>query len=232
MGHEKANEFCCSGLGDSTAKHIGNIGLRPYLYSISCSDPKPSLPRYDSEYRYQSLPIASLQGLDANSRVIYIGTFSKVLFPALRIGYIVIPSDQVGRFLTIRRIMDLGPPTFHQQVLADFIVEGHFARHLRRMRVLYGELRSKLVSSLGKHLGDMVEVIGDESGMHLAVTLRNGHHDVEVAKQAARHNLSIWPLSPSYIEERASRPGFVLGFGGVSLTEIPNAVRKLRNLMK
>jgi GntR family transcriptional regulator / MocR family aminotransferase len=187
---------------------------------------------YDSEYRYQSLPIASLQGLDANSRVIYVGTFSKVLFPALRLGYIVIPADLVGRFLTIRRIMDLGPPTFHQEVLADFIVDGHFARHLRRMRVLYGELRSKLVGSLGKHLGDMVEVIGDESGMHLAVTLRNRHHDVEIAKRAARQNLSVWPLSPSYLEDGASRQGFILGFGGISMSEIPNAVRKLRSLMK
>ena len=89
---------------------------------------------YDSEYRYESMPIASLQGMDASARVIYIGTFSKVLFPSLRLGYLVLPADLVDRFLRVRRAMDLGPPTFHQEVLADFIGEGHFARHIRRMR--------------------------------------------------------------------------------------------------
>ncbi len=92
---------------------------------------------YDSEYRYESMPIASLQGLDSHAHVIYIGTFSKVLFPSLRLGYVVIPLDLVEQFRAVRRVMDLGPPTFFQEVLADFIAEGHFARHIRRMRVLY-----------------------------------------------------------------------------------------------
>jgi GntR family transcriptional regulator/MocR family aminotransferase len=185
---------------------------------------------YDSEYRYESLPIASLQGLDANSRVIYIGTFSKVLFPSLRLGYIVIPSDLVDRFLAIRRVMDLGPASFYQEVLTDFIQEGHFARHLRRMRVHYGKLRSTLVGSLTKELGARVEVVGDEAGMHVAVTLQNGCHDLEIAERAARQNLSLWPLSPSYLG-KVSQQGFILGFGGTTIAEIPNAVRKLRNLL-
>jgi GntR family transcriptional regulator/MocR family aminotransferase len=185
---------------------------------------------YDSEYRYESLPITSLQGLDANSRVIYVGTFSKVLFPSLRLGYLVIPPDLVERFHTIRRAMDLGPPTFHQEVLADFIVEGHFARHIRRMRVLYGKLRSLLVDRLRQDLGSIVEVVGDEAGMHLTVMLHNGHRDVEVAERAARQNLSIWPLSPSY-QSKTSRQGFILGFGGTTMAEIPRAVRKLRHLL-
>jgi len=185
---------------------------------------------YDSEYRYESLPIASLQGLDANSRVIYIGTFSKVLFPSLRLGYIVIPSDLVDRFLAIRRVMDLGPASFYQEVLTDFIQEGHFARHLRRMRVHYGKLRSTLVGSLTKELGATVEVVGDEAGMHVAVTLQNGCHDLEIAERAARQNISLWPLSPSYLG-KVSQQGFILGFGGTTIAEMPNAVRKLRNLL-
>jgi GntR family transcriptional regulator/MocR family aminotransferase len=185
---------------------------------------------YDSEYRYQSLPIASLQGLDANDRVIYIGTFSKVLFPSLRLGYVVIPSDLIDRFLTIRRVMDLGPPTFYQEVLADFIAEGHFARHIRRMRVLYGERRSALVDSISKELGSMVEVLGGEAGMNLAVTLPTGIRDLEIAERAARQNLWIWPLSPSYLGE-VSRPGFILGFASTAVEEIPRAVCKLRNLL-
>jgi GntR family transcriptional regulator/MocR family aminotransferase len=185
---------------------------------------------YDSEYRYGSMPIASLQGLDVNSRVIYIGTFSKVLFPSLRLGYVVIPSDLVERFLAIRRAMDLGPPTFYQEVLADFIGEGHFARHIRRMRVLYGERRSALVNSIREELGSLVEVLGDEAGMHLAVTLPERSRDLEISERAARQNLWIWPLSSSYLGDVA-RPGFILGFGSTPAAEMPNAVRKLRNLL-
>jgi GntR family transcriptional regulator/MocR family aminotransferase len=185
---------------------------------------------YDSEYRYESLPIASLQGLDASARVIYVGTFSKVLFPALRLGYLVIPPDLIEAFLTVRWAMDLGPPSFHQEVLADFIGEGHFARHIRRMRVLYRERRSALVDSIREELGTMVEVLGGEAGMHLTVTLPNQIHDLEIAERAARENLWLWPLSPNYLGE-ATRSGFVLGFGGTEVAEIPGAVRKLRGLL-
>jgi GntR family transcriptional regulator / MocR family aminotransferase len=185
---------------------------------------------YDSEYRYESMPIASLQGLDAGARVIYIGTFSKVLFPSLRLGYVVIPLDLVDRFLRIRRAMDLGPPTFYQDVLADFIDQGHFARHIRRMRVLYRERRSALVDSIRKELGAAVQVVGDEAGMHLAVTLQSGSRDMEIAEQAARQNLWLWPLSHCYIGNVAC-PGFILGFGSTTAAEAPRAVRKLRNLL-
>ena len=185
---------------------------------------------YDSEYRYESLPIASLQGIDANSRVIYIGTFSKVLFPSLRLGYVVIPSDLIDSFIKIRRAMDIGPPSFYQEVLADFISEGHFARHIRRMRVLYRERRSALVDNINKELGSTVEVIGSEAGMHLTVTLPSRSRDLEIAERAARQNLWLWPLSPSYLSE-VSRPGFILGFGSAPVAEIPRAVRKLRNLL-
>jgi len=184
---------------------------------------------YDSEYRFESLPIASLQGLDANSRVIYIGTFSKVLFPSLRLGYLVIPPDLVDRFHMCRRVMDLGPPTLTQEVLADFIVEGHFARHIRRMRVLYGELRRVLVSRLTEDLGSMVEIVGDEAGMHLALMLQTDHRDTEISQRAVRHSLSIWPLSHFYFGE--PRQGFILGFGATKMNEIPGAVRKLHYLL-
>jgi GntR family transcriptional regulator / MocR family aminotransferase len=186
---------------------------------------------YDSEYRYDSLPIASLQGLDTNARVVYIGTFSKVLFPSLRIGYIVIPSDLVDRFMSVRRAMDITPSTFYQEVTANFIAEGHFSRHIRRMRVLYRERRSALVDSIHKELGSIVEVQGGEAGMNLSVTLPPGFRDLEIAERAARHKLFLWPLSPSYAG-RNSRPGFVLGFGSTASADIPGAVRRLRNLLE
>jgi GntR family transcriptional regulator / MocR family aminotransferase len=184
---------------------------------------------YDSEYRYESLPIPSLQGLDNNSGVVYIGTFSKVLFPSLRLGYIVVPGDLIDRFLTMRRVMDLGPPTFYQQVLADFIDEGHFARHIRRMRVHYGGLRQVLFEKLSNSLGDVAEVVGEAAGMHLTVMLRKKFRDEEIAWEGARQNLALWPLSRAYMGE--TRQGLILGFGGVTLQEISPAVRRLRTLL-
>lgn len=185
---------------------------------------------YDSEYRYESLPIASLHGLDSNARVVYIGTFSKVLFPSLRLGYLVIPSDLLERFLATRRAIDLGPPTFYQEVLADFMEQGHFARHIRRMRVLYRERRSALVNSIREKLGSRVEVLGSEAGMHLVVTLPRGSRDLEIAERAARHNLWMWPLSPAYLGAVA-QPGLILGFGSATAAEIPGAVGELRSLL-
>jgi GntR family transcriptional regulator/MocR family aminotransferase len=185
---------------------------------------------YDSEYRYRSMPVPALQGLDTSARVIYVGTFSKVLYPSLRLGYMVIPTDLIDRFVTIRRAMDIGPPSFHQDVLADFINEGHFARHIRRMRVLYRERRNSLVDCIRKELGAMVELLGDEAGMHVTLTIRNGCRDLEIAERAVRQNLWVWPLSPFFMG-KAPRQGLILGFGSAPLAEIPGAVRKLRNLM-
>jgi GntR family transcriptional regulator / MocR family aminotransferase len=190
---------------------------------------------YDSEYRYESSPIASLQGLDVNARVIYIGTFSKVLFPSLRIGYVVVPANLVDRFIAMRRAMDIGPPTFFLEVLADFIAEGHFARHIRRMRVLYRERRSALVDSIKNELGPSIEVLGDAAGMHLAIVLPKRSHDVQIAERAARQNLRVWPLSRAYAGDTSSAglvsAGLILGFGSTEIDEIPRAVRKLRNLL-
>jgi GntR family transcriptional regulator/MocR family aminotransferase len=185
---------------------------------------------YDSEYRYESMPIASLQGLDRNARVIYIGTFSKVLFPSLRLGYLVIPTDLVDHFRAVRRTMDLGPPGLYQAVLADFISGGHFSRHLRRMRMLYRDRRNALVDSIHKELGPTVEVLGAEAGMHLALALPKGMDDMAISTRAARQNLWLWPLSLSYLG-KAPRQGFILGFGSTPVEEIPKSVRRLRDLL-
>jgi len=185
---------------------------------------------YDSEYRYDSKPIASLQGLDRSSRVIYIGTFSKVLFPSLRVGYIVIPSDLVDHFAAIRHAMDVGPPHLYQAVLATFINEGHFSRHIRRMRLTYRERREVLVTSIQKELDSVLQAHGAEAGLHLAVTLPRGYRDRAISAQAALQNLWLWPLSPSYLSKNV-RQGFILGFGGTTAKEIPEAVRKLRAIL-
>jgi GntR family transcriptional regulator / MocR family aminotransferase len=182
---------------------------------------------YDSEYRFESMPISSLQGLDRNSRVIYVGTFSKVLFPSLRLGYIVIPSDLVEHFIAVRAAMDIFPPYLYQEAITDFIREGHFARHIRRMRLLYSERRTALVESIREQFGSQLEIHGTQAGMHLAVTLPKGLNDRTIAGSAARRGLWLWPLSPSYLGE-VRRQGFILGFGNTAAEDMPNAVAQLR----
>jgi GntR family transcriptional regulator/MocR family aminotransferase len=185
---------------------------------------------YDSEYRYESPPVASLQGMDANSRVIYIGTFSKVLLPSLRIGYIVIPSDLVERFIAVRVTMDIFPPYLYQEVLRDFMRMGHFGRHLRRMRQLYRERRNALITSLHEELGELLEVHGAEAGMHLAVTLPKGFRDRKIVAKAAESGLQLWPLSPSYYSG-SPRQGLILGFGSTPAKQMPRAVSRLRSVL-
>jgi GntR family transcriptional regulator / MocR family aminotransferase len=185
---------------------------------------------YDSEYRYESMPIASLQGLDQDSRVIYIGTFSKTLFPSLRLGYMVVPADLVDRFAAVRRVIDVCPPQLYQAVLTDFMREGHYARHIRKMRLLYSERRSALAEALRNDFGDRFEVVGGEAGMHLAVMLPDGAHDEELALRAAEQNLWLWPLSPAYLGQKP-RQGFILGFGSTTAQEMPRAVRRMREVV-
>jgi GntR family transcriptional regulator / MocR family aminotransferase len=184
---------------------------------------------YDSEYRYESMPVASLQGLDNNARVVYIGTFSKVMFPSLRLGYIVIPPDLVPAFASVRFAMDIGPAHFFQAVLADFIKEGHFSRHIRRMRMLYGERRLALLEAIKKELGRKAEITGAHAGLHLSLTLK-GVNDREVALRAGREKLWLVPLSSSYLQ-RPLRKGFILGFGSTTAERMPDAVRKLHSLI-
>jgi GntR family transcriptional regulator/MocR family aminotransferase len=185
---------------------------------------------YDSEYRYESKPIASLQGLDRDARVIYIGTFSKTLFPSLRLGYMVIPTDLVDRFAAVRRAIDICPPHLYQAVLADFINDGHYARHIRKTKLVYNERRNALVGALRSEFGNKLQLLGGEAGMHLAVTLPEGLHDRSVSLQAAREKLWLWPLSSAYLETPACQ-GFILGFGGTEAAEMPNAARHLREIL-
>ncbi len=185
---------------------------------------------YDSEYRYDSKPIAALQGLDRSERVIYVGTFSKVLFPALRVGYVVMPPDLMRHFIAVRHAMDVGPPHMIQAVLADFLNEGHFSRHIRRMRQIYGERRDVLINCIREQLGGVLEVHGAEAGLHLTVTLPRGAKDRAICAAAAERKLWLWPLSPTYIGAGA-RNGFILGYAGVTAQEIPAGVKRLRELL-
>ncbi len=185
---------------------------------------------YDSEFRYDSLPIASLQGLDRNSRVIYIGTFSKIMFPSLRLGYLVVPRDLVERCAAVRQAMDICPGDLTQAVAARFIREGHFARHIRRMRPVYAERRHALLAAIDDELGDRSHIIGDEAGMHLAVIIDGLSNDQKIATTAARQSLWLSALSQLYIG-KVRQQGFVLGFGNTRVAQIAPAIRHLKALL-
>jgi GntR family transcriptional regulator/MocR family aminotransferase len=140
---------------------------------------------YDSAYRYEGRPIPALAGLDVSGRVVYVGTFSKTLFPALRIGYMIVPPALHGVVLAAKAFSDRQSPILEQRALAAFIADGSFERHLRRMRVLYRARRAALLDALRRHFGAGAEVIGDRAGMHLVARLHGTGPDfVERARRA------------------------------------------------
>ena len=181
---------------------------------------------YDSEIRFGARPIASLQGLDSDGRVLYIGTFSKVMFPALRLGYVVVPKYLIRAFFNARDAADIFSPTLYQAVMTDFIREGHFARHIRRMRILYAERRAALVEALRDNFGNTVEVVGSEAGMHLVALLPRGINDVTVSQKSAAKGISAMPLSMCYMKTQP-RPGLILGYGGTTPVQIREGARIL-----
>jgi GntR family transcriptional regulator/MocR family aminotransferase len=183
---------------------------------------------YDSEYRYASRPLSALQGLDASERVIYIGTFSKVLFPALRIGYVVVPRPLVETFRRIRESLDIFQPSLEQLVVTEFLREGHFARHIRRMRALYHKRRDALLSALREYV-PMLEPYNSDAGLHLTAFLPDGMDDCKVVEEAARRGISATALSTCYTGPNP-RHGLILGFGGASERRIRTAAKKLGEL--
>jgi GntR family transcriptional regulator/MocR family aminotransferase len=182
---------------------------------------------YDSEYRYASRPLGALQGMDAAARVIYIGTFSRVLFPSLRLGYIVAPRTLIDDFVRHRESIDLFSPVLEQLVLTDFLTEGHFPRHLRRMRALYEKRRDALVRGLGE-LG--LTPHNADAGLHVSLFLPSSVDDRAVVREGARRGIYPTALSTCYAGPRAKR-GLVLGFGGASERRIASACKTLGQII-
>ena len=182
---------------------------------------------YDSEFRFVARPLATLQGLDDSERVIYIGTFSKVLFPSLRIGYLILPPLLIDPFLKVRRMVDIHSPMLEQAVLADFMIEGHFTRHLRRMRALYAERRSALLEAASKL---PLEIDSPEAGIHCVGWLPEGMDDLAVVNKAPEYDLNLTPISSFCIEPLAHK-GLLLGYGGYSVQDIKDGVRRLGALL-
>ncbi len=186
---------------------------------------------YDSEFRYISRPVGALQGIDARDRVIYMGTFSKALFPAVRVGYVVVPPPLWRTFLESRFAFDIFAPTLYQRLLAEFLKTGHFARHLRRMRSAYLERRDALLRGLDRHCRDLVEVHNSDAGLHVTVLLREGLDDQEIVAWLRRRGLAAMPLSNSYVGP-SRRQGLLLGFGCAQPQRLHAATRILGEVLR
>ena len=182
---------------------------------------------YDSEFRYVSRPLTALQGLDTDGRVIYVGTFSKVLFPALRIGFVIAPPSLVPAIAAARQLAGTQQAMLEQMVLTDFIGEGHFERHVRRMRAVYAERQRDLIDGLAAECDGLVEASPAGSGMHLVGWLPDNVSDIDVSRRAAARGVDAIPLSAFAVARGTQRPGVLLGYAHIDRATIFAACRTL-----
>jgi GntR family transcriptional regulator / MocR family aminotransferase len=180
---------------------------------------------YDSEYRYGDRPIPALQGLDRSHSVFYIGTFSKVLFPSLRIGYLVLPPNLVSLFSRAKWLSDRHLPILEQQVLTDFMEEGHLERHIRKMRSYYDQCRQILVQALKTHFKERVTILGDKAGIHLMVQLHTHLSDQEIVQRAAQVGIGLLSAQPHYLQVNGSG-AFILGYAELTPQQIQVGIQK------
>lgn len=181
---------------------------------------------YDSEYRYAGRPLAALQGLDQSGCVLYMGTFSKVILPALRLGYLVVPPSLVETFTRGRAALDRQAPTIEQIILTDFISEGHFARHLRRMKGIYMERQATLVEAARHELAGLLDIQPATAGLHVMGWLPPGSDDLRAFHLAQARGVDSLPLS-AYAIAPQPRGGLVLGYACASPQAIRAAVEQL-----
>ena len=185
---------------------------------------------YDSEFRYIGRPLAALQGIDRANRVLYLGTVSKVLFPAVRLGYLVVPPDLIKAFIAARLFTDIHPPLLEQVTLAAFLQEGHFVRHIRQMRQLYQERQLTLVDLARETLAGGLDLQPAVGGMHLIGWLPGKQNDRQVARAAARVSVDVSPLS-LYALEGTERPGLLLGYTAVETQEMREGLQRLASVL-
>jgi GntR family transcriptional regulator/MocR family aminotransferase len=187
---------------------------------------------YDSEFRYGSRPLASLQGMDTDDRVLYMGTFSKTMFPSLRIGFMVVPESLAPAFATGVSELYRGSQVFMQAIMADFMTEGHFASHIRRMRVLYAERLHLLQVAIERHFGDRITLTGGEAGLHLALGLPPQCDDLAISRAARAEGIVARPLSRYFMNAGARHQGLLLGYACVPNEQIAPAFDKLAAIIK
>jgi GntR family transcriptional regulator/MocR family aminotransferase len=181
---------------------------------------------YDGELRYDGRPLAALQSLDQDGRVIYLGNFSKVLFPALRLSYVVLPPALVDPFLRVKRLLDRGAPTLTQAAVADFMTEGHFERHLRHLRKTYGRRQRLLREKLPDHFRQQVCFTVEPAGLHLMFYLPSQLDEEQFVAAAYAAGVGIYPGAPYHLQTPPP-PSVLLGFSGVADEAIAEGIRRL-----
>ncbi len=186
---------------------------------------------YDSEFRYSGRPLPALQGLDRSGQVLFTGSFSKVMFPSLRLGYVVVPPDLMEHFSAVKSVATRHAPVLEQAILCDFIGEGHFGRHVRRMREVYAERLSMLLDAGREELAGLVEISDIEAGLQTVGWLRDGIEERAASRAAAERGVEVTPLS-RYVRGHRMRDGLHLGFAAVDEREIERGVRELRGVLE
>ena len=186
---------------------------------------------YDAEFRYQGRSIRSLQGLDGGRRVIYIGTFSKVLFPGLRLAYLVVPEPLVELFVNARTVAGRHSPTLEQALVERFMTDGHMARQVLRMRKLYAERRQVMIETLSATLGGLMRLAPGDAGLQMLGWLPEDWSDAELAREATEAGLEVAPLSRFAIARRLP-PALLLGFGAFTSDEIAQGAGKLATVVR
>lgn len=185
---------------------------------------------YDSEFHYDGLPTACVQGLDKYQRTLYIGTFGKTLYPGLRMGYMALPHQLVGAFTCARSILDGHTPQILQLTLARFMGDGHYSAHVRAMRKLYASRREVMLNAIDRYLGGIVTPLRPAGGMQIPCFLREGWSEAKSIEQAARVGLKLAGLSRLYLGQE-KQSGWLLGYASSSDIEIQTAIQKLANAM-
>ena len=186
---------------------------------------------YDSEFRFAGRPVPALRGLDRSEAVILAGSFNKVLFPSLRLGYLVLPQSLMDRFLAFRYQVDVHPPAHLEAVLCDFIVEGHFGRHLRRMRELYGARQAALRNSVTRYLKGAVELPDIQAGLNSTAYLVNGMKSNAAAARAAACGVEVLSID-RFVLRRRDIQGVLVGFAAFTDAEIRKAVIALAQALE
>jgi GntR family transcriptional regulator/MocR family aminotransferase len=181
---------------------------------------------YDGEFHYEGRPLESLQGLDTEGRVVYLGTFSRTVFPALRIGYLIVPKSLARAFTAAKWLSDLHSAILEQQSLAEFITAGMYERHLRRLRRRNTARREALLHAIHRYLGERVEVTGDGSGAHVVLWPRKRVSENTAIAQAASRGVGIYGISGFFLT-RPSRTGLMLGYSRMKEEEIREGIRRL-----
>lgn len=186
---------------------------------------------FDSEYRFTNKPVPAMQGADRNGRTIYIGTFAKTLFPSLRIGFMVLPRELDERMNKALFLSGKSAPLFLQAALSDFIEQGHFAKHLRRMKRIYGARRASFVDLAEKQLGDWLTPIDGKAGLQTVWKLRKGMRDKRIADLASEAAFGVTPLSEHYYHGPGLQ-GLILGYAAIETAAVPRGLARLKAVLR